>query len=51
MTRKSRREVESALELLDPDDGDDGPDRVIIRRDLVDESGEVVERSEKVIDL
>lgn len=39
MTRKSRRELERALEDLDGDDEHDGPMTVRIRRYIVDQEG------------
>lgn len=51
MTRKSKREVERALEDLDGGTGDEEPLRVVIRRDRVDEDGEIVERNETVVEM
>lgn len=51
MTRKSKREIERALDDLG--DGGDGGDtlRVEIRQDLVDEDGEVIETDRRVVEL
>ena len=47
MTRKSKRELERALEDLDDGDADDGPMTVRITEHRVDEHGDVVETGEE----
>jgi len=42
---RSKRELERALEKFDSDDGDGDTLEVTIRRDRVDENGEIVERN------
>lgn len=54
MTRKSRREIERAVEDLDAGDGaDDGEDTftVILRRDRVDQDGELVEENRERVEV
>ena len=52
MTRRSKREIEQAVEDLDGE-RDEAGDRltVVIARDLVDEDGEVVETDRKTVEL
>jgi hypothetical protein len=51
MTRKTRREIARDLGDLDDDTPDDETLRVVIRNDLVDGDGEVVERNREVVEL
>ncbi|WP_262181710.1 hypothetical protein [Haloarcula laminariae] len=51
MTRKTRREIARDLDDLDDDNTGDDTLRVEIRRDAVDEHGEVVERNGWVVEI
>lgn len=52
MTRKTRREIARDLDDLDDDTPDDDePLRVVLRRDAVDDDGEVIERNREVVEI
>lgn len=51
MTRRSKREIERAVEDLDGGGDEEDRLRVVIQHDLVDEDGEVVETDREVVEL
>ena len=51
MPRKSKREIERAVEQIDPETDDDRPSEVRITQEVVDTDGEVVDTTERVLEV
>lgn len=51
MTRKNRRDIERAVDELDGDRGNNESLSVVIRRDRVDEDGEIIETQSELVEL
>jgi hypothetical protein len=51
MTRRSKREIERAVEDLDGERDEEDRLEVVIQRNRVDEDGEIVERNETIVEL